>query len=46
MKRSLWIECTDEAENKMGTDHVSGTINNINNYAEDKKMLSNWLNEV
>lgn len=46
LKRSLWIECTDEAENKMGTEHVSGTINNIYKYAEDKKMLSNWLREV
>jgi thiamine kinase-like enzyme len=46
LKRSLWIECTDEVENKMGTEHVSGTICNINKYAEDKKMLSNWLKEV
>ncbi|OGO89807.1 MAG: hypothetical protein A2Y15_04995 [Clostridiales bacterium GWF2_36_10] len=46
LKRSLWIECSDEDENKMGTEHVIGTINNINKYTEDKKILAEWLKEV
>ncbi len=46
LKRSLWIECTDENENKLGTEHVSGTIYNINKYAEDRKELYNWLKEM
>lgn len=46
LKRSLWIECSDEYENKLGTEHVSGTIYNINKYAEDRKELYNWLKEL
>lgn len=46
LKRSLWIECADDSENQMGTDHVSGTISNINQYAKDKVMLERWLKEV
>lgn len=46
LKRSLWIECTDEDENKLGTEHVLGTIYNINKYDEDRKKLYNWLKEI
>lgn len=46
LKRSVWIECTDENENKLGTEHVSGTIYNINKYAENRKELYNWLKEM
>jgi Ser/Thr protein kinase RdoA (MazF antagonist) len=44
LKRSLWIECTDEAEQQMGTAQVIGTINAIRRYAEMIFELEKWLN--
>lgn len=46
LKRSLWIECTDEDENKMGTEHVTETMDTIIKYAESIKQLEEWLKEV
>ena len=47
LKRSLWIECTDEAEQQMGTEHVTGTINAIKRYADVISKLEKWLdNEI
>ena len=47
LKRSLWIECTDEEEQRMGTAQVSGTINSIRRYAEIITELEKWLsNEI
>ena len=43
LKRSLWIECTDEEEQQMGTAQVTGTINAISNYTNMTKELENWL---
>ena len=43
LKRSLWIECTDEEEQKMGTVQVIGTIHEIKNYAEQIPNLLQWL---
>ena len=45
LKRSLWIECTDEEEQKMGTDQVTGTIYEIRNYVNQIPKLLNWLNK-
>lgn len=45
LKRSLWIECTDEAEQKMGTEQVTGTINSIRRYADMIYELEKWLND-
>ncbi|MGG4166468.1 aminoglycoside phosphotransferase family protein [Rossellomorea vietnamensis] len=45
LKRSLWIECTDEEEHKMGTEQVTGTINEIKNYTNQIPKLLNWLNK-
>ena len=45
LKRSLWIECTDEEEQKMGTDQVTGTIYEIKNYVNQIPKLLNWLNK-
>ncbi len=44
LKRSLWLECTDEEEQKMGTAQVKGTIYEIRNYADQLPILLNWLN--
>lgn len=44
LKRSLWIECTDEEEQQMGTGQVAGTINAIRRYAEIITELEKWLN--
>lgn len=46
-KRSLWIECTDEEEQQMGTTQVKGTINAIRHYADMIPELEKWLsNEI
>lgn len=44
LKRSLWIECTDEEEQKMGTAQVTGTIKSIRRYAYMISELEKWLN--
>lgn len=46
LKRSLWIECADEAENRMGTEHVTATIKILIQYAKDRSQLREWLKEV
>lgn len=43
LKRSLWIECTDEEEQKMGTEQVTGTINALRRYADMISELEEWL---
>jgi len=45
LKRSLWIECTDEKEQQMGTEQVTGTINAISSYANKIPELEQLLNE-
>lgn len=44
LKRSLWIECTDEREQQMGTLQVIGTINAIRQYEGMISELEAWLN--
>lgn len=44
LKRSLWIECTDEKEQQMGTSQVTETINTIRRYADMISELEKWLN--
>lgn len=44
LKRSLWIECTDEEEQQMGTSQVTETINTIRRYADKIPELEKWLN--
>jgi Ser/Thr protein kinase RdoA (MazF antagonist) len=44
LKRSLWIECTDEAEQQMGTAQVIETINSIRRYNDMIFELEKWLN--
>jgi thiamine kinase-like enzyme len=44
LKRSLWIECTDIEEQRMGTEQVTGTINDIKRYADMICETENWLN--
>ncbi|MFC5649502.1 phosphotransferase [Paenibacillus solisilvae] len=43
LKRSLWIECTDEEEQQMGTAQVKATINAIRRYADMISELEIWL---
>ncbi|MFF2089552.1 phosphotransferase [Paenibacillus sp. NPDC058174] len=43
LKRSLWIECSDENEQKMGTEQAVGTIHAIINYADKISELETWL---
>lgn len=45
LKRSLWIECTDEKEQQMGTEQVTGTIHAIIKYADKISELEKWLND-
>ncbi|WP_256208648.1 phosphotransferase [Paenibacillus sp. CF384] len=44
-KRSLWLECTDEQEQQMGTEQVIGTMNALRRYAEQQAEIEGWLNE-
>ncbi|WP_235885834.1 aminoglycoside phosphotransferase family protein [Paenibacillus cymbidii] len=44
LKRSLWIECTDEAEQSMGTSQAIATIHSITRYADTILELEAWLN--
>ncbi len=47
LKRSLWIECTDQEEQHMGTAQVVETINSISRYADMISELEKWLeNEI
>lgn len=46
LKRSLRIECSDEAEQKMGTEHIFGTIDNLKKYDELRFILIKWINDV
>lgn len=43
LKRSLWIECTDEEEQKTGTEQVSITLGAIKHYAEFIPKMEEWL---
>ncbi|GIN74493.1 hypothetical protein J14TS2_49680 [Bacillus sp. J14TS2] len=43
LKRSLWIECTDEEEQRMGTVQAVETIKELKNYSEAISRLVAWL---
>ncbi|MCJ8010755.1 phosphotransferase [Paenibacillus sp. KQZ6P-2] len=43
LKRSLWIECTDEKEQRRGTLQVADTINALIQYEEMVSEIENWL---
>ncbi|MEK4510946.1 phosphotransferase [Paenibacillus sp. FSL K6-2524] len=43
LKRSLWIECTDEAEQQLGTAQVIGTIYELRGYADMIPELEEWI---
>jgi len=45
LKRSLRIECSDEEEQKLGTNQVSEAIKSIQNYATMIPLLEEWLAE-
>jgi len=45
LKRSLWLECTDEEEQQMGTLQVTATINAIIRYAEMIPHIESWLHQ-
>ncbi|MBP3962761.1 phosphotransferase [Paenibacillus lignilyticus] len=45
LKRSLWLECTDEHEQQMGTEQVLATMNALRRYAEQQTVIEGWLNE-
>lgn len=44
LKRSLWIECTDEKEQHLGTKQVTETIQSLKRYADMIPELEKWLN--
>ncbi|WP_332871746.1 hypothetical protein [Paraliobacillus zengyii] len=46
LKRSLWIECSDEVEQMMGTTQVIETLKEIRDYAEKISTLVYWLNNA
>jgi len=43
LKRSLWIECTDEKEHQLGTLEVIGTLKTIKQYEAMASELEDWL---
>ncbi|RAV08182.1 phosphotransferase [Paenibacillus contaminans] len=43
LKRSLRIECTDEEEQRLGTEQAVGTIHAIRRYADMSSELEKWL---
>jgi len=46
LKRSLWIECTDEEEQRLGTSQTIYTINSLKHYAFMISELEEWLNNL
>jgi len=46
LKRSLWIECTDEKEQQMGTLHVTATLNTLKDYEDVSPLVEYWLNNI
>lgn len=46
LKRSLWIECTDEEEQLLGTSEVFKTIEKIIRYAEIMPILTKWVHDL
>lgn len=45
LKRSLWIECTDEAEQQLGMVQVTETMDELNRYSNTIPELIDWLND-
>ncbi|UPK45511.1 aminoglycoside phosphotransferase family protein [Paenibacillus pabuli] len=43
LKRSLWIECTDDKEQQMGTSQVTWTIEALKQYEDMIPDVENWL---
>ncbi|KGP85485.1 MULTISPECIES: phosphotransferase [unclassified Paenibacillus] len=43
LKRSLWIECTDNEEQQMGTSQVTWTIEALKQYEDMISDVENWL---
>ncbi|MGC5770802.1 aminoglycoside phosphotransferase family protein [Paenibacillus pabuli] len=43
LKRSLWIECTDDEEQQMGTSQVTWTIQALKQYEDMISDVENWL---
>ncbi|MDQ0170631.1 phosphotransferase [Paenibacillus tundrae] len=44
LKRSLKIECTDQAEQQLGTSQVMGTLENLQRYENRSTEIEGWLN--
>ncbi|WP_338418773.1 hypothetical protein [Paraliobacillus zengyii] len=42
----MWIECSDEVEQMMGTTQVIETLKEIRDYAEKISTLVYWLNNA
>ena len=43
LRRSLWIECTDQDEQRMGTAQVIGTIEDLKRYDRIILEVENWM---
>ncbi|MGX4584565.1 hypothetical protein [Paenibacillus chitinolyticus] len=46
LKRSLWINCTEQEDQKAGTEQIAGTISAIGRYAEMVTEIEVWLKEI
>jgi len=46
LKRSLWIECSDEKEQQLGTEQVVATLSALQRYHNTISELEAWLNEM
>jgi thiamine kinase-like enzyme len=43
LKRSIWMECADDQEQKLGTAQVKDTLRDIKNYAMAIPLLEEWI---
>jgi thiamine kinase-like enzyme len=46
LKRSLWLDCADENEQKLGTEQVLVTFDSIERYLNQIIRIKKWLNEI
>ncbi|CAN7548783.1 phosphotransferase [Rossellomorea sp. LjRoot5] len=46
LKRSLWLECTDEEEQRLGTRQVIETIGELREYACHMPQILRWIQEI
>ncbi|WP_245864083.1 phosphotransferase [Paenibacillus donghaensis] len=46
LKRSLWLECSSEEEQQLGTEQVAATLHSLRRYNDNTSVLAQWLMAV